>query len=64
MRKPVDVTARVNAGGVEIHVPRVTVEIERRQAERLRDELNAVLPERIRNLIHDPRLPELQEGRA
>ena len=40
----VDVGATVGRDGVEIKLPRLRVEIERRQAERLRDALNTVLP--------------------
>ena len=40
----VDVGATVGSDGVEIKLPRLRVEIERRQAERLRDALNTVLP--------------------
>ena len=39
--KPVDVGATVGADGVEIKLPRLRVVVERRQAERLRDALNA-----------------------
>ena len=42
--KPVDVGATVGADGVEIKLPRLRVVVERRQAERLRDALFAVLP--------------------
>ena len=44
MSRPVDITARVNADGVSIKLPRLRVEVSRRQAERLRDVLNTVLP--------------------
>jgi len=42
--RPVDITARVEADGVSIKLPRLRVEVSRRQAERLRDVLNTVLP--------------------
>ena len=42
--RTVDVTARVEADGVSIKLPRLTVKVEQRQAERLRDVLNTVLP--------------------
>ena len=42
--RAVDVTARVGADGVEIMLPRLRVVVEQRQAERLRDVLNTVLP--------------------
>ena len=42
--RAVDVGATVGADGVEIKLPRLRVVVERRQAERLRDALNTVLP--------------------
>ena len=42
--KAVDITARIEPGGVSIKLPRLRVEVSRRQAERLRDVLNTVLP--------------------
>ena len=58
--RAVDVNATVEAGDlVRIKLPRVVVECERRQAERLRDALNAVLPKQIEDLLHDPRISDL-----
>ena len=42
--RAVDVGATVGADGVEIKLPRLRVVVERRQAERLRDALQTVLP--------------------
>ena len=59
--RAVDVTATVEAGGlVEIKLPRLRVVVEQRQAERLRDVLNTILPpaqpqprvERTLRLLH------------
>ena len=61
--RAVDVGATVGADGVAIKLPRLRVVVERRQAERLRDALGAVLPERI-DLEHDPRVSDLQVLRA
>ena len=55
----VDVGATVGTDGVAIKLPRLCVVVERRQAERLRDALGAVLPEQI-DLEHDPRVNDLQ----
>jgi hypothetical protein len=56
-----DVNATVEAGGVvELKLPRLRVVVERRQAERLREVLNTVLPERIEDLLHDPRISDVQ----
>ena len=59
MSRAVDVGATVGADGVSIRLPRLTVLVERRQAERLRDVLNTILPERITDLVHDPRVNDL-----
>ena len=60
MTRAVDVGATVEAGSlVEIKLPRLRVVVEQRQAERLRDALNAVLPERIEDLMHDPRISDV-----
>ena len=44
MRAANRVTARVEADGVSIMLPRLCVQVSQRDAERLRDVLNAVLP--------------------
>ena len=61
--RAVDVGATVGADGVEIKLPRLRVVVERRQAERLRDALNSVLPERI-DLEHDPRVTDVDVLKA
>ena len=58
-----DVGATVGADGVSIRLPRLRVVVERRQAERLRDALAAVLPQGI-DLEHDPRVSDVQVLRA
>lgn len=65
MTRAADVGATVEAGSlVEIKLPRVRVVVEERQAGRLRDALNTVLPERIEDLIHDPRIADVDVLRA
>ena len=60
-----DITARFDMGNtVRIKLPRISIEVSRRHAERLRDALNAILPERIENLMHDPRVTDLSVLRA
>ena len=60
-----DVTATVEAGGlVEIRLPRLRVLVEGRQGVRLRDALNAALPEQIEDLMHDPRVSDVDVLRA
>ena len=59
------VTARVEADGVSIRLPRLCVQVEQRQAERLRDQLNTVLPtngtRRYVLILWDDAHPELSE---
>jgi hypothetical protein len=63
--RAVDVNATVEGGDlVQIKLPRLSVVVERRQAERLRDVLSAVLPEQIEDLMHDPRVSDLNVLRA
>ena len=60
MTGAVDVGATVEAGSlVEIKLPRLRVVVEQRQAERLRDVLNTVLPEQIEDLMTDPRISDV-----
>ena len=61
---PMDITARIEHDGVSIKLPRLRVEVSRRQAERLRDVLNTVLPEQIEDLMHDPRVSDVNVLRA
>ena len=63
MSRAVDVGATVGSDGVAIKLPRLRVVVSRENAERLRDALGAVLPERI-DLEHDPRVSDLQVLRA
>ena len=53
-----DIRIDVDSGGVSIRLPRLTFDISLRQAERLRDVLNTALPERIEDLLHDPRIAD------
>ena len=46
-------------GRVNLNLPNVSIITERREAETLRDQLNAALPERIENLVLDPRIKDL-----
>ena len=65
MTGAVDVGATVEAGSVvEIKLPRLRVVVEQRQAERLRDVLNTVLPEQITDLMTDPRIAGVDVLRA
>ena len=65
MTGAVDVGATVEAGSmVEIKLPRLRVVVEQRQAERLRDVLGKVLPEQITDLMHDPRIADVDVLRA
>ena len=64
MSRAVDAGATVAAAGVEIKLPRLRVVVEQRQAERLRDALNAALPEQIKDLMHDPRVSDVNVLRA
>ena len=59
MTRAIDITARIEPDGVSIKLPRLRVEVSRRQAERLRDVLSTILPERITDLMHDPRVSDL-----
>ena len=58
------VTVRVDAGAVRLHLPRATFDLNNREAADLRDALNACLPERIEDLMHDPRIADLDVLRA
>ena len=63
--RAVDVNATVEAGGlVQIKLPRLSVVVETEQARRLRDVLGTVLPERIEDLMHDPRVTDVNVLRA
>lgn len=63
--RAVDVNATIEAGGlVQLKLPRLSVVVEQRQAERLRDVLGTVLPEQIEDLVHDPRVSDLNVLRA
>lgn len=64
MSRAVDVGARIDADGVSIKLPRLRVVVEQRQAERLRDVLNTVLPEQITDLMHEPRIAAIEVLRA
>ena len=64
MTRAIDITARIEPDGVSIKLPRLRVEVSRRQAERLRDVLSTILPERITDLMHDPRINDLDVLRA
>ena len=44
MTRAIDITARIERDEVSIKLPRLRVEVSRRQAERLRDALNTILP--------------------
>ena len=44
---------------VQIKLPRLTVSIDRDHAEQLRDALGEVLPEQITDLLHDPRVSDV-----
>ena len=57
--RAVDVNATIGPEGATITLPRLSVIVETAQARRLRDALNAVLPERIEDLLHDPRVTDL-----
>ena len=46
-------------GRVNLNLPNVSIITERREAETLRDQLNAALPERIEDLVLDPRIKDL-----
>ncbi len=53
-------TATVHGNGrVNLNVPNVSILVARREAEGLRDALNAALPERIEDLVLDPRIKDL-----
>lgn len=58
------VTAQVQADGVLLTLPAVQVLVSRENARRLRDVLGAVLPEQIVDLMHDPRVADLEILRA
>ena len=62
--RAVDVNATIGPEGATIKLPRLSVIVEVRQAERLRDALNAVLPEQIEDLLHDPRVRDVDVLRA
>ena len=56
--------ARIEPDGVAIELPRLRVMVERRQAERLRDELNTVLPPTSHVRLHPSVCPECEgDGR-
>ena len=46
-------------GRVNLNLPNVSIITERREAETLRDQLNAALPEQIEDLLCDPRIKDL-----
>lgn len=62
--RAVDVNATIGPEGATIKLPRLSVIVETRQAERLRDVLNTVLPEQIEDLMHDPRVRDVHVLRA
>jgi len=62
--RAVDVGANIGPEGATITLPRLSVVVEVAQARRLRDALNAVLPEQIADLLHDPRVTDVDVLRA
>ena len=62
-RHAADVGANIGPEGATIKLPRLSVIVEVAQARRLRDKLNAVLPERI-DPLHDPRVTDLDTVKA
>ena len=65
MLKTYKVTAAHNMGKtVRITLPAVTVDTHVDHARELRDALNAILPETIEDLMHDPRIRDLDILRA
>ncbi|MDE0227300.1 MAG: hypothetical protein OXJ62_00415 [Spirochaetaceae bacterium] len=58
-RYAADVGATIGPEGATITLPRLSVVVEVAQARRLRDALNAVLPEQIADLMHDPRVSDV-----
>ena len=61
---PRTVTVRVEAGTVRLHLPRAAFDLSKCEATELRDALNGVIPERIADLMHDPRISDLDVLRA
>ena len=59
-----DVNATIGPEGATIKLPRLTVVVEVAQARRLRDALNAALPAQITDLMHDPRVSDVDVLRA
>jgi hypothetical protein len=62
--RAVDVNATIGPEGAEIKLPRLSVVVEVAQARRLRDKLNAVLPEAITDLVHEPRVKDVDVLKA
>ena len=58
------VTAQVQADGVLITLPRLQALVTQENAVKLRDVLGAVLPEQIVDLMHDPRVADIEILRA
>ena len=53
------VTVRVEAGTVRLHLPRATFDLSHNEGRALRDVLNRTLPEQITDLMHDPRIKDV-----
>ena len=53
------VTVRVEAGTVRLHLPRATFDLSHNEGRALRDVLNRTLPEQITDLMHDPRVKDV-----
>ena len=58
-RHAADIKVNIGHDGVSIKLPRLTVEVSKRHAERLRDVLNTVLPEQITDLMTEPRIADV-----
>ena len=54
-----NITVRVEAGTVRLHLPRATFDLSKLETTELRDTLNRMFPEQITDLMHDPRINDL-----